>query len=186
MSNKTTIISLFAGPGAGKSTSAAYLFAYLKSQGYVCELVQEYVKKWAWAGRPVGTYDQILFLGKQVQAESVLLGKVDVIITDSPVWLCAYYAHRHCPPLLYTGVEAMVKGYYGQAMVDGHRHLNVFMNRTKEYVQKGRYETEEQARDIDTELRTFLAHRGVNLFDTHSSFEELNMLVESLQRAEIL
>ena len=85
----TTFISLFAGPGAGKSTSSAYLFAKLKEAGINAELVREYVKDWAWESRPIGTFDQFYFLGKQIRRESMLMDKVDVAITDSPVWLCS-------------------------------------------------------------------------------------------------
>jgi ATP:corrinoid adenosyltransferase len=68
---KTTVISLFAGPGAGKSTSAAYLYAHLKNRGVNSELVREYVKDRAWEERQIGTYDQIYFLGKQVRREAM-------------------------------------------------------------------------------------------------------------------
>ncbi len=55
---KTTIINLYGGPGAGKSTSAAYLYYLLKCQQENVELVREYVKKWAWENRPCGVYDE--------------------------------------------------------------------------------------------------------------------------------
>jgi tRNA uridine 5-carbamoylmethylation protein Kti12 len=86
-SRKTTIINLYGGPGTGKSTSAAYLYYILKAEGHNVELVREYVKDWAWEGRQISTYDQIYFLGKQVRRESLLYGKVDWIITDSPVMM---------------------------------------------------------------------------------------------------
>jgi pantothenate kinase len=44
---KTTIINVYGGPGAGKSTSAAYLYYLLKVAGKNVELVREYVKDWA-------------------------------------------------------------------------------------------------------------------------------------------
>lgn len=36
---KTLVVNLFAGPGAGKSTGAAYIFSKLKMLGYDCEYV---------------------------------------------------------------------------------------------------------------------------------------------------
>jgi len=41
---KTKVINLFAGPGAGKSTTAAGLFAEMKRANVDVELVTEYVK----------------------------------------------------------------------------------------------------------------------------------------------
>lgn len=184
MSKKTVVISLFGGPGSGKSTSAAYIFSLFKNKGYVAELVQEYVKTWAWEGRKIDTYDQILFAGKQVKAESRLFGVVDLIVTDSPVWLSAFYAHRHCPPVLYQGVEALVRSFYSQSEIDGHTHIPVFMNRSKPYVPKGRYETEEQAVEIDGEMRKFLTDRGIKYLEVNSNFPNLEILCEYLIKEE--
>lgn len=76
LQNKTTIINLYGGPGAGKSTSAAFLYYLLKANGFNVELVREYVKDWAWEKRVITNYDQIYFLGKQVRRESLLYGIV--------------------------------------------------------------------------------------------------------------
>src|SRR5271166_3774294 len=93
---KTTIINLYGGPSVGKSTSAAYLYYLLKSQGEKVELVREYVKDWAWEGRQINAYDEIYFLGKQVRHESMLFGKVKWIVTDAPVFMTSYYATLYC------------------------------------------------------------------------------------------
>ena len=54
----TTIINLYGGPGAGKSTSASDLFVILKERGVNAELAREYVKRWAWERRGISPYDQ--------------------------------------------------------------------------------------------------------------------------------
>ena len=59
-------ICLYAGPGAGKSTTAAWLFSQLKMQDYDIELVTEYVKQWTYTKRlPVG-FEQMLILANQL------------------------------------------------------------------------------------------------------------------------
>lgn len=158
----TRIINLYGGPGTGKSTSAAYLFARLKMQGSNAELVREYVKDWAWDGRKVNDYDQIYLLGKQVRRESMLYGKVDDIVTDSPVMLSAYYAAKFSPPDISHGVQEIVKGFYQQAKKDGHRHEHIFLCRSKAYNPKGRFQTEDEAKKIDEELANFLLKLDVN------------------------
>lgn len=50
----TTIINIWAGPGAGKSTTAAETFALCKKAGLGVELRTEYVKDWAWRGDKIG------------------------------------------------------------------------------------------------------------------------------------
>jgi nicotinamide riboside kinase len=157
----TTIISLYGGPGTGKSTSSAYLFYKLKSMGLSTELVREYVKNWAWEGRHIEKYDQMYFMGKQIRAESLLFGKVDYVVTDSPVMLGAYYAELYTTPVIAAGVLSGVQAFYKQALDDGHKHLHVFLERTKPYVQAGRYETAKQAKDVDSGVKNMLEDLGI-------------------------
>lgn len=149
MDKKTTIVSLYGGPGAGKSTSAAYLYYLMKASGVNAELVREYVKDWAWEGRKINTYDQIYFLGKQVRKESMLFGKVDWLVTDCPIMMSQYYASVYCTPGLAEGIRAAVQAFYQQTLDDGHEHYHVLLTRTKPYVAEGRYQTEAEAKEID-------------------------------------
>ena len=171
----TKIINLYGGPGTGKSTSAAYMFAQLKNKGVNAELVREYVKDWAWEERQVGLFDQLYLMGKQVRKESMLLGKVDVIITDSPVWLAGYYASKYSPPVLAQGIEHAIRSYYSQSEIEGHEHHHVFLERTKKYDSRGRYQTEEQAKKIDKELSSFLSSRGIDLSSSGTGFDNLSI-----------
>jgi hypothetical protein len=152
----TTIINLYGGPGTGKSTSAAFIFYALKQQGFNSELVREYVKDWAWEGREISLYNQFYLMGKQIRKESMLYGKVDHIVTDSPVFLNIYYATKYLPPETAKGVVDAVGCYYGQAARDGHRHVHAFLRRSKPYNPAGRFQTHEEAREIDGELRKLL------------------------------
>ena len=156
MDTKTTIINLYGGPGTGKSTAAAYFYYLLKLAGKNTELVREYVKDWAWEKRSISTYDQIYFLGKQVRRESLLYGKVDWIVTDSPVMMNMYYAQRYCPRDLSEGVRAATLAFYRQAAEDGHKHIHILLTRNKPYLSEGRYQTEEEAKEIDSGIKRLL------------------------------
>ena len=158
MSDKksTTIISMYGGPGAGKSTSAAYMYYLLKAAGENTELVREYVKNWAWEGRKIDVYDQIYFLGKQVRHESMLFGKVDWLVTDSPIFMNYYYARLYSTPKLAEGVKAAVLAFYRQTLEDGHKHHHVLLHRAHAYMSEGRYQTEEQAKEMDKGLEEML------------------------------
>ena len=52
-------ISLFGGPGSGKSTTAARLFSELKERHYSVEHVSEYVKSWTYMNRKPKGFDQV-------------------------------------------------------------------------------------------------------------------------------
>lgn len=181
----TKVVSLYAGPGAGKSTSAAYLFAQLKRQGVVAELVREFAKDYAWEDREIGPYGQFALLGEQIRRETMLLDKVKVIVTDSPVWLCAYYAERYAPEHIAQGIDAAVRAYYNQTEAQGHEHVGLWLDRDKPYVQKGRFETREEALQVDKELQAFLRERDVYFRSIQPTFENLRALSRSLVRSSI-
>ena len=125
----------------------------MKNDDILCELVQEYVKKWAWEGRLPGEYDQIYISGKQCKAEYMLFGKVEYIITDSPSLMGPFYDHWYNQ---YSLVEEMVSKYIAKTQENGVEHINFLINRTKKYVQAGRFNSEKQAHVLDSDLRGFL------------------------------
>lgn len=149
----TTVLNLYSGPGAGKSTTAAFVFAHLKKQGVNAELVTEYVKGWAWIGRRVQPLDQFYLFGKQLHRESNLYGKVDVIVTDSPIGIAAYYASKYCPADMAEAVRLCHNSVRAQNLA---KYVDVALVRSKAYNPKGRYETESEAKSIDAEMFSFL------------------------------
>ena len=81
-------INLLAGPGSGKSTTAAWLFSELKIRHISVELITEYVKSWATQKRQVTTFDQVYLFGKQMQYEYRFLNNgIKNVVTDSPLIL---------------------------------------------------------------------------------------------------
>lgn len=143
----TTVINLWAGSGCGKSTTAAEVFAKCKLAGLSCELVTEYVKQWAWRGEKIGEWDDVYIFAKQLRRESSLYGKVDYIITDSPLGLGAVY-ERHYHATRCT-LRDLCNATRKRKVEAGITDVNCLLKRTKPFVQAGRYETEEQARAVD-------------------------------------
>jgi deoxyadenosine/deoxycytidine kinase len=154
----TTVINLFGGSGIGKSTTAAHLFAEMKYRGIHCELVREYVKMWAWEKKPVGPFDQMYLLGKQSKYESMLYGKVDYIVTDSPLLLCPiyerYYSGKDC-------VAPAAVNFLEDAKSKGVTHLNFLLKRFDQFDERGRFETKEQAIEVDSVMKDYLTKHNV-------------------------
>ena len=135
------------GPGSGKSTTAAEMFAELKKRGVSCELITEYVKQWAWRGTPITDWDDIYITAKQLRRESACYGKVDYIITDSPLWLGAIYEQIYRPgSQVMSGIADELRARQEAA---GLRIVECFVKRNKPFVQEGRYEDEQAARRVD-------------------------------------
>lgn len=181
---KTRIINFYGGPAVGKSTSAAYAYYLLKAAGLNVELVREFVKNWAYEKRDIGTYDQIYFLGRQVRRESMLYGKVDWIVTDSPILMNAFYSKIYCSPNLADGIKEAIMAYYRQANEDGHKHYHVMLKRSKPYVNDGRYQTEEQAKEIDKGVRDMLGELEIPLLESETNEKDLSELLDQIKKAE--
>jgi hypothetical protein len=172
-------INLFGGPGCGKSTTAAYLFAALKERQYHAELVQEYVKTWAHEGKRTESFDQIYLLGKQIRKEDVVLRNgVDIIVTDSPVWLSWFYYNLH------EQQDSVSTAIYDicAAFDSKYPPLNLFLDRgSKTYNPKGRFQTEYEAREIDYQMLLDMdRHMSLDSFKFDQKDEMLAFILETI------
>lgn len=150
---KTKVINLYGGPGTGKSTTAAHLFALLKLHGYNSELVTEFAKERVWGRDFEVLKDQIYVFGEQQHRIQRLIGKVDYIVTDSPILLSLYYGSH-----LSEAFQTLVLETH--AKTDS---INIFLNRVKPYNPNGRTQTQEQAEAIDVAIMDVL---DANLIET--------------------
>jgi AAA domain-containing protein len=155
---QTTLINLWGGPGSGKSTTAADVFARMKLAGKSIELVREYVKTWAWRGDKIGPFDDVYITAKQLRNESALYGKVEYIVTDSPLSLGQLYERLYNPNQ--TTMANLAASLRARQAAAGIRVIDCLVKRTKPYVAAGRWEDEAAARRIDgfaTELLQAIA-----------------------------
>lgn len=169
-------INLSGGPGSGKSTTAAEVFAHLKKHGKSVEMVREYVKEWAYEGRDISDYDQLYFFGKQLRKEIVVLNsKVDVIVTDSPLILQIIYASK--TNLSKETINAMVT-----ILMEYDKKypcLNIILDRGhKPYVQEGRYQTYGEAKQMDRYIELY--HSGWKFDYVKIPFQDSEKIIKAI------
>lgn len=151
----TKVINFFAGPGAGKSTTAAGLFYTMKKLGKSVELVTEYAKECVYDNSIDKMADQFYLLAKQNRRLDRLVGKVDYIITDSPLLLCAYYGELY-------GRHFDIIDTVSRQLFDKYDNLNVFIHRNKPFNPNGRLGGEDNAKRADVGILKMLAAHDEN------------------------
>ena len=152
MSNRQmTVVNLFGGPGCGKSTGAAYIFARLKERRVKVELVTEFAKDLTWDKSEEGLADQAYVFGNQFhRLYRCARAGVQVVVTDSPLLLSLVYRQPSEGPF---GDEFAT---YVRACHRYFANLNFLITRRKPYEQTGRSETEEEAKVRDRVITNLL------------------------------
>lgn len=142
----TLYCNLYGGPGTGKSTTAAGVFHYLKLAGVNAEIVTEYAKDLVWGDNTATLRNQLYVFGKQHNRMFRLDGKVDVVVTDSPILLSLVY---------YDGdnnhFEKMVIHEYNKM-----NNMDVFLKRVKKFNPAGRLQDEKAATQLDDVIKRLL------------------------------
>lgn len=143
---KTKVINFYGGPSSGKSTSACDLVAKLKNSGVNAELVTEVAKDEVLSENVKMLEDQILLFARQHHRMQRLVGKYDVIVTDSPLIM----------GLAYTKEDEVE---LSELIIRKHRenfdNFNIWVNRSTAYNPIGRTQTEEGAKLMDKKNREY-------------------------------
>lgn len=150
---KTLVVNLFGAPGSGKSTGAAYIFSKIKMLGINAELVTEFAKDKVWEQNEVAFQNQAYIFGEQSYRLSKCAGKVDVIITDSPLPLSIIY---NADPLLTENFNSTVMDVF-----NGYVNLNYLLTRVKEYSHIGRLQTEGESDALAEHISNMLNDRNI-------------------------
>lgn len=154
----TLIVNLFAGPGAGKSTTRAGVFHKLKLAGYNVEEATEFAKDLTWEKRSTAFTCQPYIFGEQLFRMARLAGQVSAVVTDSPLLLSSIYA----PEDEFDSFHQLVIDKF-----NSFNNINFYINRVKPYNPKGRNQDLEEAREIDWLVRDYLINMDIPYYEVN-------------------
>ena len=145
------VVNLFGSPSSGKSTLAAGSFYELKLAGYNAELITEYAKEKVWTEDVFTLSNQAYVTIKQYYMQDRPHGKVDCIVTDSPILLGAFYQRKGCTKSFVPYILELFNSY---------KNLNIMLimgEKQKETFSKsGRIHTLEESLEKEKEIQSFL------------------------------
>jgi nicotinamide riboside kinase len=167
---KTLFVNLFGGPSTGKSTLCASIFSELKRKGVDCEMALEYVKDLVWEESFEKIKNQVYIFGKQQNRLFRLDGKVDVVITDSPLLNSIVYYKGNNPHFSDVVMFEFKK----------LNSLNYYLVRTFEYVDNGRMQSLEQAKQVDRDYKELIEYNKIEYAQLEAGITNLDRIVNDI------
>lgn len=178
--NNTLIVNIYGGPGAGKSTTALQLAAELKKRGFHAEYISEVAKEYVYA-KNFDILDGSLSHQKQIFSEQkhrqdLMIGNVDVAITDAPLPLNTIYINSDEKSLEYSNY---IMGEYSK-----YNNYNIYIDRdlSVEFENEGRIHNLSESIEKDGEIKSMLIDNKVTFdeFDRNNISEITDKIVENL------
>lgn len=167
---KTIIVNLMSGPGAGKSTMCAEIFTLLKKRGIETEMALEYAKDVVWEESYKKLDNQIYIFGKQHYRVWRLNGKVQVVITDSPLLNSIIYDKTNNQLLKDLVIYEFKK----------MNTLNFYIDREVDYNPNGRMQTLEQALQVDQNYLQLLDKNKIGYTSIPKGEPGVSIIVEQI------
>ena len=168
--NKTLVINLIGGPGSGKSTTASGIFYTLKKMGINCEMALEFAKDKVWEESYKILDDQFYIFGKQYHKLFRLNGKVDVIVTDSPLIIS----------MLYNKTPSKYFNDFVLEQFNTFYNLTFYLNRPESYQEEGRMQTKEESEVLDAVIK-YILHKNDFYFHEISCENAVDVIVEMVK-----
>lgn len=140
--------------------------------GINAELITEFAKDKVWEKNEEVFNNQAYIFGEQSFRISRCAGKVDVIVTDSPLPLSILY---NKDPLLTENFNASVMDVF-----DGYCNMNYLLTRVKPYNQIGRHQNEEESNALKKPLVGLLTERNIEYKEINGDIEGYNAIVKDV------
>lgn len=155
-------LNLYAGPGVGKTTAMASVFAELKHMRINAEMAVEYSKELVWHH---ADFDQEQIF--QVQARRMSVAKhTDLVVTDGPL----------LQQMVYVDDEALQRRIVAEYAL--YENIDILLIRSDMlYDPNGRYSDEATARVLDEEIEATLKRLAVSFIRLPYSGRETTQLL---------
>lgn len=174
---KTIVVNLLGAAGSGKSTIAGEVFVKLKKLGIPSENIQEYAKSVVYEENYKRLNDQLFIYANQYHSMLIAKDSARVLVLDSPLLLSLFYNQNFAK-------NAVPEELFKELVMDGYSkfdNMNYFINRKHEYKQEGRYQTEEEAKKQEAQMREMLFNMNIDIKELDSSQPCADIIVKEVQ-----
>lgn len=154
----TRVINIIGGPGCGKSLFTAAIVLYLTLHHKSVELIPDFAKALVWQKDYEALKNQYRIAQQQYNMMALLDGQAQYLINECSLPQLMFYNEYYDDNICDVAkTHAHMLGWYKQ-----FNNVNVLIDRADQpYVHTGRFQSEEQAREVDRGLRGTLARHGM-------------------------
>jgi hypothetical protein len=173
----TKVINIIGGPGCDKSLISSAIILYLHLQNKTVETIPDYAKSLVWQQNYEVLKNQYFIAQRQFEMLSLLDGQVQFLITECSLPQVLYYNENYADNICdIAKTRAQILEWYGQ-----YDNVNIFVERgDKKYVHTGRFQDEEQARNIDRGLRDIMEREKLPYTALQPNVQEINAFTATL------
>lgn len=157
---KSLVVNFFGAPSAGKSKMSHGVTYKLKENNIRCEFTGEAAKDFVWEERHLK--NQKYIFAKQENRIFRLNGKVDAIISDSPLLLPFIYADKTYPQVYFDFVWHCWNTY---------DNINFLIKPTGSFDEVGRIHSEKEALAIQDQIEDLLICNSVHHYTIEGTDE---------------
>lgn len=155
----TRVINIIGGPGSDKSLFTGAILLYLHLHHKTVELIPDYAKSLVWQKDFDALRNQYRIAQQQFQMLSLLDGQVQYLVTESSLPQVLYYNEFYPENICDVGkTRKQIIEWYRQ-----FNNVNILVERDSErkYIHTGRFQDEEQAKEVDRGMRSLLRREGL-------------------------
>ena len=149
----TKVINIIGGPGSDKSLFSSAIVLYLSLHNKTIETIPDYAKSLVWQQNFEVLKNQYFIAQRQYEMLNLIDGQVHFLVTECSLPQILFYNENYDDNICdVVKTRDQILEWYRQ-----NDNINVLVQRgDKKYVRTGRFQDEEQAREVDAGLRLIL------------------------------
>ncbi|MES2048908.1 MAG: hypothetical protein V4447_10950 [Pseudomonadota bacterium] len=173
----TKVINIIGGPGCDKSLFSSAIILNLNLRQKSVEQIPDYAKSLVWQKDFEALKNQYQIAQRQFEMIDLLDGQVQYLVTECPLPQVLYYNENYADNICDVAKTRLhILEWYKQ-----HDNLNILVERgDKKYSHTGRFQDEEQAREIDRALKKLLLREAIPFTALSPDIVEINAFARAL------
>jgi hypothetical protein len=173
----TQVINIMGGPGCDKTLYSSAIILNLNLRHKTVEFLPDYAKTLVWHKDHEALKNQYQIAQRQNEMLEVLDGQVQFLVTECPLPQLLHY-NAHYPDNICDIAKTRLKILEWHKQ---HNNVNVLTQRgEKKYVQAGRFQSEDEARQIDRSIQNMLDEEGIPYTVLAPDFEAITAFANTL------